>query len=77
MGNVETVAAFLQNQQGRWFCDRCIAKLADIKPLNQVNVITRSLGRTSEFERRPAVWCSRGHHLRICTRARLSSRQNT
>jgi len=51
MDNPERVHRLLTDRTPAALCDDCIAALAEISPRQQVNVIARSLGLTTDFQR--------------------------
>jgi len=70
MDNTDKVVGFLQQKMGDWYCDSCISEATGVKPPNQVNQITRPLGRAgSSFKRIPKQTCTGCDHLRTCTKA--------
>ena len=67
MGNADTVRAFLSDKRGLWFCDSCISEATGIKPVNQVNQLTRPLVFPgSPFSRAEGVSCSECGKPRTC-----------
>jgi hypothetical protein len=51
MDNPEIVLRFLTDKAPAPYCDDCLATAAGIAPRQQVNIIARSFGLTSDFNR--------------------------
>lgn len=51
MNRPEQVNDFITKRRGSAICDDCLSKELKIKPRNQINPITNTLGTTSDFVR--------------------------
>ncbi len=68
MDNPETIYRFLTDRTPIPFCDDCLAEQTDITPRQQINVIARALGLTTDFDRAHGA-CSVCHSEKLTTRS--------
>ena len=68
MDNPQRIHTVLVERTPKPLCDDCLAGLADISPRQQVNVIARSLGLTTDFERAHSQ-CSQCGDDKLVTRS--------
>jgi hypothetical protein len=68
MDNPEIIHRFLIDKAPASYCDDCLATEAGIAPRQQVNVVARSLGLTTDFERAKG-YCSACGYDKFVTRS--------
>ena len=68
LGNPETIYSFLKARSPEGVCDDCIARETGVAPRQQIALVTRSFGLTSDFDRSMGI-CFFCHGQKLVTRS--------